>query len=286
MDSVYHEGELYMQELMGVRDKSDSLSSMIKKEMPIAAQEFLKTLNFCVITFSMDYIELFSSVVFNIKPFIEIVKTDEIVINLDKKSFIPDEIIKSNKVNIGFIGLAFQSRKRIRVNGKGKIINNKLHLKIDEVYANCPKYIHDRKLVDEINFQDSFKLYHYSKFNKECKTIIENTDTFFLSSCHNERGVDVSHKGGQKGFLRVTSSNNLEFDDYPGNNMYNSLGNIYTNPNVNIIVVDFKENKILHISGEASTVIQEQNEKKKIKVKITTTNIKLEKNSFSLKYDK
>ncbi|MCW8837818.1 MAG: pyridoxamine 5'-phosphate oxidase family protein, partial [Thiovulaceae bacterium] len=152
--------------------------------------------------------------------------------------------------------------------------------------ANCPKYIHDRKLVDEINFQDSFKLYHYSKFNKECKTIIENTDTFFLSSCHNERGVDVSHKGGQKGFLRVTSSNNLEFDDYPGNNMYNSLGNIYTNPNVNIIVVDFKENKILHISGEASTVIQEQNEKKKIKVKITTTNIKLEKNSFSLKYDK
>jgi len=79
---------------------------------------------------------------------------------------------------------------------------------------------------------------------------------------------------------------NLEFDDYPGNNMYNSLGNIYINPNVNIIVVDFKENKILHISGEASTVIQEQNEKKKIKVKITTTNIKLEKNSFSLKYDK
>lgn len=286
MKSVYHQGEHYIQELMGVRNKSDSISSMITNNMPNAAAEFLRTLNFSVITFTIDNKELHTSVVYSLKPFIEIIKSDEILISLDKKSFVPQSILEANSINIGFIGLVFESKMRIRVNGKGKVINNKLHLKIDEVYANCPKYIHDRKLLGKIDFQKEPRLSRYTKLNQECIEIIENADTFFLSSCHSIKGADVSHKGGQKGFLRVVSNTKLEFDDYPGNNMYNSLGNIHTNPNVTIFVIDFKENRTLHINGEANLIQYEQSAKKKIKVEISCKNITVETNSFSLKYDK
>ncbi len=67
--------------------------------------------------------------------------------------------------------------------------------------------------------------------------------------------------------------------------MYNSLGNIYTNSTINIIVIDFSNNDILYIKGSAK-IIEEENLKKKLKIVIETKEINIEHNSFFLKYNK
>jgi uncharacterized protein len=286
MNSVYHDGERYIQEQMGVRDKSDSLSSMIYHEMPVVAAQFLESLNFAVVTFSTSNQELFSSVLFDINSFITILHTKEIVINLEKSSFIPDNILGEKNLNIGLLGLEFENRMRIRVNGKGKIEDNKLFLVIDEVYSNCPKYINDRKIVGKVDFFNDSILDKYTTLVNECKKIIENSDTFFIATNHENKGSDISHKGGKKGFLKIISPTQLEFDDFPGNNMYNTLGNIYTNPNISILIVDFASNDILHINGHAKIIENIEKGRKKLKIVIECTDISIESNKFVLKYNK
>ena len=286
MNSVYHDGERYIQEQMGVRDKSDSLRSMIYQEMPVVAAQFLESLNFAVLTFSNNKQELFSSVLFDLNSFVTILHTREIVINLEKSSFIPSNILEEKNLNIGILGLEFENRMRIRVNGEGKIKDNKLHVIIHNVYSNCPKYISDRKIVGKVDFFDNSIIHKYVILEKACKKIIENSDTFFIASSYENKDADISHKGGKKGFLKMVYPTQLEFDDFPGNNMYNTLGNIHTNPNISILIVDFANNDILHINGQAKIIESIEKDRKKLKVVIKCTNISIESNKFALKYNK
>jgi len=286
MNSVYHDGERYIQEQMGVRDKSDSLRSMIYQEMPVVAAQFLESLNFAVLTFSNNKQELFSSVLFDLNSFVTILHTREIVINLEKSSFIPSNILEEKNLNIGILGLEFENRMRIRVNGEGKIKDNKLHVIIHNVYSNCPKYISDRKIVGKVDFFDNSIIHKYVILEKACKKIIENSDTFFIASSYENKDADISHKGGKKGFLKMVHPTQLEFDDFPGNNMYNTLGNIHTNPNISILIVDFANNDILHINGQAKIIESIEKDRKKLKVVIKCTDISIESNKFALKYNK
>jgi len=55
---------------------------------------------------------------------------------------------------------------------------------------------------------------------------------------HPGRGADTSHLGGEPGFVRVHRGA-LWWPDYPGNNMFNSLGNIVENPAAALLFFDF-----------------------------------------------
>ncbi len=63
------------------------------------------------------------------------------------------------------------------------------------------------------------------RLSAEDGALIARADTFFLGTVHPHRGADASHRGGTPGFVRVDGSQ-LWWPDYPGNNMFNSLGNL------------------------------------------------------------
>lgn len=285
MNTIFHEGEYHIQEIRGVRSDSDSLSSMIKKNLPIIAIDFLKNLNFSVISFSTNQKNIFSSLVYDINSFIEIKNDNEIVISLNKRTYIPKNFFKENLINIGFIGLDFKRAMRIRINGKGKIKDNKLFITIDEVYSNCPKHIYRRILQGEIKASKRSEITEYKEINKEFKNIISNANTFFLASSHKEKGLDISHKGGKRGFVTVLSSTKVEFEDVIGNNLFNSLGNIYTNPYISMIFINFEENRTYHIKGIAKIIESMENNKVNLKISIECENIIINTNSFQLKYN-
>lgn len=285
MNTIFHEGEYHIQEIMGVRSDSDSLSSMIKKNLPIIAIDFLKNLNFSVISFSTNQKNIFSSLVYDINSFIEIKNDNEIVISLKKRTYIPKNFFKENLINIGFIGLDFKRAMRIRINGKGKIKDNKLFITIYEVYSNCPKHIYRRILQGEIKSSKRSEITEYKEINKEFKNIISNANTFFLASSHKEKGLDISHKGGKRGFVTVISSTKVEFEDGIGNNLFNSLGNIYTNPYISMIFINFEENRTYHIKGIAKIIESIENSKVNLKISIECENIIINTNSFLLKYN-
>jgi predicted pyridoxine 5'-phosphate oxidase superfamily flavin-nucleotide-binding protein len=81
--------------------------------------------------------------------------------------------------------------------------------------------------------------------------LVAAADTFFIASFHPERGADASHRGGRPGFVRVRGQRTLEFDDYPGNNMFNTLGNLSGHPWAGLLFVDFERGDLVQMTGRA-----------------------------------
>ena len=64
-------------------------------------------------------------------------------------------------------------------------------------------------------------------------------------------GLDASHRGGRPGFVAVSNDGMLAFDDYSGNDMFQTLGNLTSNPAAAMLFVDFETAATLQLSGEA-----------------------------------
>jgi predicted pyridoxine 5'-phosphate oxidase superfamily flavin-nucleotide-binding protein len=284
MNNVFHEGEDHIQEVMSVKQKANTLTSMIKDSIPKIAADFLRALKFCVITLNTKPDDLFSTVIYNHATFIEVLDYKKISIKINHKSHIPESFFNEEILNIGMIGLEHSSAKRIRINGKAKIIDNQIIIDINEIYSNCPKYIKRRILEDNFKILDKETVNKKLELNQDLITMISNADEFYLASGHKEKGLDISYKGGEKGFVKVLSSKQLQFDDLPGNNLYNSLGNIYTNPYINMFFIDFENNNTYNILATATIKELSIDNKKRLRVDINCIDITINENSFSLDY--
>jgi hypothetical protein len=64
-------------------------------------------------------------------------------------------------------------------------------------------------------------------------------------------GLDVSHRGGLPGFVRVISPNELCFPDFSGNLLFNTLGNLAADARAGLLFIDFRSGRMLHIIGRA-----------------------------------
>jgi hypothetical protein len=82
-------------------------------------------------------------------------------------------------------------------------------------------------------------------------------DTFFIASTSLEpdrseptRGVDMSHRGGPSGFVRVAGDGqSLRWADYTGNNFFMTLGNVSSAHAVCLLFVDYESGALLRVHG-------------------------------------
>ena len=80
-------------------------------------------------------------------------------------------------------------------------------------------------------------------------------DTFFIASGYRDEGdsaafgMDASHRGGERGFVRVVDEGRLEFPDYAGNNHFNTIGNLVLDPRAGFLFVDFETGGLLQLTG-------------------------------------
>jgi hypothetical protein len=91
---------------------------------------------------------------------------------------------------------------------------------------------------------------HARALSAEDIELIRGADTFFLGTTHPERGSDASHRGGPPGCVRVDGGQ-LWWPDYPGNNMFNSLGNLAVDPEAALLFLDFDTGRTLQLTGAA-----------------------------------
>jgi predicted pyridoxine 5'-phosphate oxidase superfamily flavin-nucleotide-binding protein len=90
-------------------------------------------------------------------------------------------------------------------------------------------------------------------------TFIENRDSFYLASIGAKEFPYIQHRGGPKGFLKVLDSKRLGFIDFIGNRQYVSVGNVATNNNVSLIMIDYPSRSRLKIFAKAETVELDDN---------------------------
>jgi len=66
--------------------------------------------------------------------------------------------------------------------------------------------------------------------------------------------VDVSHRGGRPGFVKV-EGNRLIIPDYAGNLHFNTLGNLLVNPRAGLLFIDFSNGNVLQLCGRAEVLL-------------------------------
>lgn len=151
-----------------------------------------------------------------------------------------------------FIDLA--TRRRLRMNGPATwITDHTLAITVEQACPLCPKYMQRRYLADsaptDAPTDALFKVASGQALTDELSTWISAADTCFVASAHPDRSADVSHRGGRVGFIRQHAGV-LRIPDYPGNKMYNTLGNFALLPRAGITIVDFSTNRQLQMTGD------------------------------------
>ncbi|MGA4848880.1 pyridoxamine 5'-phosphate oxidase family protein [Streptomyces sp. G5(2025)] len=160
---------------------------------------------------------------------------------------------------VGTLALDPRTRRRMRLNGRSRPAPRGLAIEADQVFANCPKYLQKRTLHEERTPQGGRGPQggpgaprHTTRLTDAQRASVAASDTFFLATAH-AHGADAGHRGGNPGFVRVTSATTLEWDDYPGNAMFLSLGNLHDDPRAGLLFLDWRTGTTLQLTGTART---------------------------------
>ncbi|MFE1261883.1 pyridoxamine 5'-phosphate oxidase family protein [Streptomyces albogriseolus] len=160
-------------------------------------------------------------------------------------------------VPTGMIAIEPATRRRMRLNGRARREGTGLRVDIDQVIANCPKYLQKRSHrwagPDEAGAVDR-TVTAGTGLSPAQQRKVRAADTFFVATASDRGDADASHRGGNPGFVQVLSPTLLRWPDYVGNAMLLTLGNLLLNASAGILVPDWETGDTLHLSGTARTV--------------------------------
>ncbi|MEL6460262.1 MAG: pyridoxamine 5'-phosphate oxidase family protein [Cyanobacteria bacterium J06621_15] len=254
----YHSGEIAVQNQAGVGDEAQKLSSVLHNCIPSKAKEFLSKQYFAAVSSVDKNGKVWADFLLGKPGFIEVLNEQKVQINPISTA---NNLLYQNLLNnpqIGILVIDLENRRRLRINGKAQIDNQNqktINIEINQVFFNCPKYIQKRHLeTSKITSENQSETFHKTTLSDSDKNSISQSDTFFIASYHPEIGADASHRGGNPGFVKITSGNKLIFPDYAGNNMFQTFGNFAINPNAGILFIDFENGHTLQLTGKAKIV--------------------------------
>lgn len=246
----FHDGEIAVQDRAGVRAQAARLgpAMLATPDLNGGMSAFLAARDFAVLTARDADRRLWTSPLFSAPGFLQ---AHDQLLKVQAQPAPGDplhDLVADQPV--GMLAIEFATRRRVRVNGTLTDVRDAgLLISVDQAYGNCPKYIHPRHL--EHTDSPAPPIERSSTLSAEHARLIENADTFFLGTIHPSRGADASHRGGPAGFARV-EGNRVWWPDYPGNNMFNSFGNLAVDPSAALLFIDFDTGTTLHISGTAT----------------------------------
>jgi ferredoxin-NADP reductase/predicted pyridoxine 5'-phosphate oxidase superfamily flavin-nucleotide-binding protein len=161
--------------------------------------------------------------------------------------------------HVAVLGIELLTRRRIRANGLlEEVTSSGTVLRVQQSFGNCPQYIQSRDATfsrdPAIRWDGPVTV--AAELNDSMRSIIESADTFFVASYTDRQGdgarsVDVSHRGGKAGFVRVEAGR-LSIPDFPGNRYFNTLGNFVHVPRAGLVFVNFTTGDLLQLTGDVT----------------------------------
>ncbi len=249
--TTYHAGEIEIQRRAGVRRDSVRVGRIIASEIPPGVGPALAPHRLAVATTLDGRDRPWASLLTGPAGFITAVDEELLWLAVSPPSL--DQTLVDNLAghpDLGLVILDPRTRRRLRFNGRGHVAPEGLFVLVSQVYGNCPKYIQKRRLVAE-SADPPGATRRASALDGPQRAMLAAADTLFLATWHPDGGADASHRGGRPAFVRVLDAQTLEFPDYPGNNMFNSLGNIAGHPWAGLLVLDFATGDVLQLTGRA-----------------------------------
>lgn len=152
---------------------------------------------------------------------------------------------------VGVLAIDPATRRRMRVNGHARDDGGRLVIRTEQVYSNCPKYIQTRDIIEEAPANAPGRPRTGRELTPDQLAAVAGADTFFVATHAPGHGTDVSHRGGNPGFVMVDGPGRLAWPDYVGNGMYMTLGNLELSPSAGLLFIDWERGDTLHLTGRA-----------------------------------
>lgn len=259
--SPWHAGERALQERFNVAERLAVLGrQVIRDYMPEQHREFFQQLPFMVV----------GAVDADNRPWATLLEGPEgFVTSADPQHLFlaahadpQDPAAAGLRANqaIGLLGIELHTRRRNRMNGViRRVAADGFEVMVEQSYGNCPKYIQERSYARVPPPADGIApRQDFSTLDERTRALIRAADTFFVASFiardRKARAVDVSHRGGRAGFIKV-EGNRLTIPDYPGNRFFNTLGNLQTNPVAGLLFIDFTTGDLLQLTGRTELLL-------------------------------
>ncbi|MFG2006367.1 pyridoxamine 5'-phosphate oxidase family protein [Spirillospora sp. NPDC048911] len=243
-----HPGEAAAQRRMGVtRDGWGSAG--VAAEIPPVAAEFLSGQRLLVLGSADDGGAMWADAVVGPPGFATPVGTRSIAV--DRRPALLAPLFAAGTREIGMLAIEPPTRRRMRVNGTASGTGDGLLIRTEQVYANCPKYIQTREFVDTVDGRGPGAARTGRTLTSAQREWIERSDTFFIATHAAGQGADVSHRGGNPGFVRAAGADRLVWPEYVGNSMYMTLGNLELDPACGLLFIDWEKGHTLHLTGRA-----------------------------------
>ena len=257
--SPWHAGEKQLQAHVGIAERMEVLGrKVIRREMPDQHRTFYEQLPFM----------LYGAVDADGNPWASILEGSPGFAHSPTPgalqfSSLPgadDPAQLTEGAAIGLLGIELHTRRRNRLNGRvGAMTASGFDVAVEQSFGNCPQYIQLRQFRSVPLADPSTRIaHHFNELDEAAKTLIAGADTFFVASyvdVDGKRSVDVSHRGGQAGFVQV-EGNRLTIPDFAGNLFFNTLGNLLLNPRAGLLFIDFNSGDLLHLSGRTDVILE------------------------------
>jgi uncharacterized protein len=263
--SPWHAGELAIQQRAGVTGRMAEIGLRnIRSYMPEQHREFFAQLPFVVIGTVDDAGDAWATLRAGRPGFVRSPDSHTLQMRVSRDASDPASQGLGKGKALGLLGIDLKTRRRNRMNGLiSRMDAQRIDIDVGQSFGNCPQYIHQRafEFVREADVPGQVPPAITNTLDDRARQIISGAATFFVASYSENaaddtgRQVDVSHRGGKPGFVRLDADGGLTIPDFAGNLFFNTLGNILLNGKAGLVFADFATGALLQLSGDAEVIL-------------------------------
>ncbi|WP_244816681.1 pyridoxamine 5'-phosphate oxidase family protein [Caballeronia sp. Lep1P3] len=260
--SPWHSGEIAMQTAAGVHERMRDVGRRVLRDyMPEQHRQFFAQLPFVAAgTVDQDG-DAWATFLTGRPAFLHAPDARTLRVAHTRDPLDPADAGLADGASIGLLGIELHTRRRNRANGVIRRRSTQTHafdVGIEQSFGNCPQYIQLRDFAFVRDTPGSSTPILLDAQSPRMRAMIDRADTFFVASyfdrADGHRQVDVSHRGGKAGFVRVSNDGTLTIPDFAGNLFFNTLGNIAVNGRAGLFFADFETGDTLQLTGDAQVL--------------------------------
>ena len=264
IDDIFQEGQIALQQ---ITKETEIAHGRLRSVQPNVHQKFVGFIEgqiFAIPSSEDQEGNLWISLLVGKRGFIKVPSLQEITIDLSQMLSNRSDIFFDNIASKSTVGVLFHEairRSRYRAWGQANLVDDLLSIKIKMGYPSCPKHIQKEviELASDIEALSPTRETG-SDLGQSEKNWITSAHTFFIGTQSKKGDMEASHRGGDPGFVEFLDNDILRVPDYYGNSIYSTLGNIYVNPKVALLFVDFEKGETLQITGTAELQFDQNSE--------------------------
>ncbi len=266
--SPFHAGEQALQTRAGVRERAERTGRrMIRDFMPDEHRELFEKLPYVVAGALDSRDRPWASMLAGHPGFMH--TPDARTLEIGARPALGDPLAAglAPGAPVGVLGIELETRRRNRMNGIVVAADGAgFAVHVQQSFGNCPQYIQARthEVAEAPERAAKPPQTEGALLSPAAEALVRGADTFFIASAAPAarsgaaaEGVDVSHRGGKPGFVRIDRVDGcsvLTAPDFAGNAMFNTLGNLALNPRAGLLFVDFARGDVLSLTGRAEIV--------------------------------